>query len=306
MKKMKKFNSTSITKLLFLTIMLLSISGFAQTEKALYTIGLANVSNTTNTLEMDVTLTIYSPTKEIKLAQISVGINYNSAILNDGTPCYSKNCGSWVYIGGKSSAIAGLKTTINTTTNPYGHLRIIGIPLDYNSSIAINNGTYTLGRYRFINSVPWTKNSNAQLWLQPSNQGNKTNTIVSSYANNTSRKLIAISTTSRVNSKLLSLQYTSDTPLNFILNNKVSSDPNFNAIAYPNPYSESFHLEIQTATVSTIQVRVYDMLGKLIEDRKIEPSDIQNTSIGSNYPTGIYNLYVTQGENNQTLRVIKR
>ena len=301
MKKMKKFNPMSITKLLFLNLLLLSFNGFAQTEKALYTIGLANVSSTANTLEMDVTITIDSSTKRMKLAQVSVGINYDTTILNDGRPCNSKNCGSWIYIGAKSTAIAGLKTTFNTTNNPYGHLRIIGTPLDYNSSIDIKNGTYTLGRYRFINSAPWTNNSNAKLWLQPTNDGNKTNTIVSSYPN-TSRKLIATTTSLRANGKLLTLQYTSNAPLNLILNN----NNNFNAIAYPNPYSENFHLEIQTTVESAIQIRVYDMLGKLIEDRSIEAADIQNVSIGANYPSGIYNINVSQGQNSQTLRIIRK
>ena len=87
-----------------------------------------------------------------------------------------------------------------------------------------------------------------------------------------------------------------------ILNN----NNNFNAIAYPNPYSENFHLEIQTTVESAIQIRVYDMLGKLIEDRSIEAADIQNVSIGANYPTGIYNINVSQGQNSQTLRIIRK
>ena len=304
--KMKKYNYILSKKLLFAYLLLLSLNGFAQTEKSFYTIGLSNVINTANTLEMDVTFTIDIPTKGTKLSQISVGINYNTSILNDGTPCNSKNCGSWIYIGGKSAAISGLTTTFNTTNIPYGHLRIVGTPLNYNSSITIQNGTYTLGRYRFINSVPWANNSNAQLWLQSTNQGNKTNTIISSYPNDTSRKLVANTTSLRVNSKAITLQYTSESPLNFILNSKMENNPNFNAVAYPNPYAEDFHLDVQTLSESTIQIKVYDMLGKLIENRNIETSNIQNVSIGSNYPTGIYTINVSQGANNHTLRIIKR
>jgi len=307
MKKMKNINTISIMKLLFLSLFYLSFSGFAQTEKSLYTIGLANVSNTSNTLEMDVTITIDSPTNSIKLAQISVGINYDSSILNDGTPCNLKNCGSWIYIGGKSSAINGLKTTINTADNSYGHLRIIGTPLDYNSSIDVKNGTYTLGRYRFINTVAWKNNSNAQLWLQPSNIGNKTNTIISSYRNNnTSKKLIAYTVASRKNNKSVSLQYTIDAPLNYVLNDKLINDNPFIAFALPNPFSDNFHLEIQTSVQNPIQMRVYDMLGKQIENRSIEIADLQNLALGSNYPSGIYTVSLTQAEKTQTLRIIKR
>lgn len=46
------------------------------------------------------------------------------------------------------------------------------------------------------------------------------------------------------------------------------------------------------------------MLGKLVEDRKAQVSDI--IELGDNYPSGVYNVIVSQGENTKTLRVIKR
>jgi hypothetical protein len=85
---------------------------------------------------------------------------------------------------------------------------------------------------------------------------------------------------------------------------KLSND--FNAIAYPNPFAEGFKLEVKTSAESTIQIRVYDMLGKLVENRNVESSEINNQEVGTNYPSGVYNVIVSQGENTQTLRVIKR
>ena len=80
----------------------------------------------------------------------------------------------------------------------------------------------------------------------------------------------------------------------------------FKAIASPNPFAEDFRLEVKTSNESTIQIRVYDMLGKLIENKNVEVSEMENLGVGSNYPSGVYNIIVSQGENTQTLRVIKR
>ena len=80
----------------------------------------------------------------------------------------------------------------------------------------------------------------------------------------------------------------------------------FKAIAFPNPFAEDFMLDVKTSIESTIQIKVYNMLGKLIENKNVEVSEIENLQIGSNYPSGVYNVIVSQGENTQTIRVIKR
>jgi hypothetical protein len=53
-------------------------------------------------------------------------------------------------------------------------------------------------------------------------------------------------------------------------------------------------------------MRVYDMIGKLVEVRQFSTTEMNNQEVGNNYPSGIYNVIVTQGENVKTLRVIKR
>lgn len=80
----------------------------------------------------------------------------------------------------------------------------------------------------------------------------------------------------------------------------------FKVIAYPNPFAEDFKLDIRTSSESGLQIRVYDMLGKQIENRDVPLSDVQNLEIGANYPSGVYNVIVTQQGTTQTLRVIKR
>ena len=80
----------------------------------------------------------------------------------------------------------------------------------------------------------------------------------------------------------------------------------FNALAYPNPFAANFKLDVTTNSEENLSVRVYDMLGKLVEDRKVNATDVETLEVGANYPSGVYNVIVTQGENTKTLRVIKR
>ena len=80
----------------------------------------------------------------------------------------------------------------------------------------------------------------------------------------------------------------------------------FKAIAYPNPFAENFMFNVKTTSDASIQIKVYDMLGKQIESRNVEVTDVENLQIGANYPSGVYNVIVSQEENTKTVRVIKR
>jgi hypothetical protein len=80
----------------------------------------------------------------------------------------------------------------------------------------------------------------------------------------------------------------------------------FVALTYPNPFADNFMFDVKTASESTIQIRVYDMLGKQIENRNVEVVDIKAVQLGDVYPSGVYNVILSQDDNVQTLRVIKR
>ncbi|RYF67605.1 MAG: T9SS type A sorting domain-containing protein, partial [Cytophagaceae bacterium] len=80
----------------------------------------------------------------------------------------------------------------------------------------------------------------------------------------------------------------------------------FRAIGYPNPYVESFYIDMDTQNEAKVNVRVYDMTGKLLDDREFNPETIESQNLGERYPSGVYNVIVTQGENVKTLRMIKR
>ena len=53
-------------------------------------------------------------------------------------------------------------------------------------------------------------------------------------------------------------------------------------------------------------MRVYDMSGKLLEVRQMNSEQVNDEKVGNNYPSGVYNVIVTQDANIKTLRVIKQ
>jgi hypothetical protein len=80
----------------------------------------------------------------------------------------------------------------------------------------------------------------------------------------------------------------------------------FTVVGYPNPFMDNFKLDIKTSSEESIQIRVYDMLGKLIDAKEVNYSEIEYFEIGSNYPTGVYNIIVSQQDQLQTIRMVKR
>ena len=80
----------------------------------------------------------------------------------------------------------------------------------------------------------------------------------------------------------------------------------FEVKVYPNPYTETFNLSLSTASDAKVGIVVYDMTGRLIEQREVNANDVSALQVGDRYPSGVYNIVVTQGEEVKTLRVIKR
>jgi len=80
----------------------------------------------------------------------------------------------------------------------------------------------------------------------------------------------------------------------------------FNVIAYPNPFDSGFQLDFKTTSNDEVNMKVYDMNGKLVEVRKLDVADLKSQKAGNNYTSGIYNVILTQGQIAKTVRVIKK
>lgn len=77
-------------------------------------------------------------------------------------------------------------------------------------------------------------------------------------------------------------------------------------VAYPNPFTDSFTIDVATNSSDAITVAIYDMSGKKLETHKGTPTEISALHYGNNYTSGVYNVVVTQGTEVKTLRMIKK
>lgn len=77
------------------------------------------------------------------------------------------------------------------------------------------------------------------------------------------------------------------------------------AKAHPNPFNSGFSIVTDLPYTETAQLRICDMLGRIMETKEIGTSELANTMIGEQYPS-VYNVIVTQKDVVKTIRVVKR
>lgn len=80
----------------------------------------------------------------------------------------------------------------------------------------------------------------------------------------------------------------------------------FSVKTYPNPFADSFSIDLKTSSPSDINIKVFDMIGRLIEQRSATADEVASATIGAEYPTGVYNVIISQEDKVKTLRVVKR
>ncbi|OYU85558.1 MAG: hypothetical protein CFE24_01250 [Flavobacterium sp. BFFFF2] len=76
--------------------------------------------------------------------------------------------------------------------------------------------------------------------------------------------------------------------------------------AVPNPFETEYVLMAQGGNQMPVMVSVYDMLGKQVEQFSVEAHELENRSLGTNYSSGIYNVMISQGDDQQVVRIIKK
>lgn len=81
-------------------------------------------------------------------------------------------------------------------------------------------------------------------------------------------------------------------------------DTEFTVKAYPNPSAGRFGLAVQSRRDELLQIRVVDVLGRLVEQKNNLPAN-QLIEIGQQYRTGVYFVQVIQGAKTKTLRLEK-
>ncbi len=280
--KTKTIYKNSSERIIFFFCLLLSL-GSSYSQKCngnQVSITIENVITTSATsLEFDVYITNTGSTA-LSLAAIQGGIIYDKQLIeSDSQTTFSVKTSAFHQFN-------GITTRLSKATN---QLRWIQNPVSLSSGKSVNlpfQKKMKFATFSLSSSLPLKTSLSNKLIPQYHFKAGYTNLLATVYCDTNSD---SIGLKSSINSEF----------------NNGSID-NLNAIAYPNPYSQDFHIEIQSAIEVPLQIKVYDMLGKQIENKTIEIADLQNIAIGSNYPTGIYNITLTQAEKTQTIRIIRR
>ena len=84
------------------------------------------------------------------------------------------------------------------------------------------------------------------------------------------------------------------------------SDQLFDLNAFPNPFTTEFSINVTSNSQDQLQVVVYDMVGRQVEQRSASVADLQTVKLGINYPAGVYNIVVSQGDYRKTFLVVKK
>ncbi len=80
----------------------------------------------------------------------------------------------------------------------------------------------------------------------------------------------------------------------------------FEVAAYPNPFETAFNLNLETPCKEVVTIAVYDMMGKLVENHQVNPLEVANLQIGNNFAAGIYNVIVSQANEMEAIRLIRK
>ncbi|MBC7642713.1 MAG: T9SS type A sorting domain-containing protein, partial [Flavobacterium sp.] len=74
----------------------------------------------------------------------------------------------------------------------------------------------------------------------------------------------------------------------------------------PNPFSESFKVNIDTIKNENLEIKSYDMLGKLIETFNVTSQEVNELELGKNYKIGLYNIIITRDNESENFKIIKK
>lgn len=80
----------------------------------------------------------------------------------------------------------------------------------------------------------------------------------------------------------------------------------FEMMAVPNPFTNDFRLAITTQSDQPLEITIYDVVGQLLASQKVVVSSLPELALGSEYPSGVYYVTVSQQGQTHTLRMIKR
>ena len=86
----------------------------------------------------------------------------------------------------------------------------------------------------------------------------------------------------------------------------VNVDSEFKALAFPNPFDSEFNINLTPQSTDPIELKIYDMLGRQIENHYVKPSEINSIRMGTTYPPGFFTVLIKQGLQERNVKVLKK
>ena len=80
----------------------------------------------------------------------------------------------------------------------------------------------------------------------------------------------------------------------------------FQATGMPNPYTTDFSIRVNSAHQVPVTIAIYDSVGRLLETATLASEQLSAKTFGVNYPSGVYHVVVSQGDDLQTIRMLKK
>ena len=100
---------------------------------------------------------------------------------------------------------------------------------------------------------------------------------------------------------------TDNNTISNIKDDKSNSVPvDYDVKAHPNPFTETYSLSVTSESKSNIILNVFDLAGRLIENRELYYDSLSNFKFGESYPSGVYILNIRQDGNVSNLKMIKK
>ncbi len=87
---------------------------------------------------------------------------------------------------------------------------------------------------------------------------------------------------------------------------KISVETELNVTIYPNPFRQDFNVNIIQLSNDSVDIKVFDLLGKKVDIQNVESSKINSTVFGSSYLPGFYTILFRQGQLEKTIKVLKK
>lgn len=82
----------------------------------------------------------------------------------------------------------------------------------------------------------------------------------------------------------------------------------FDVTVYPNPFTETLIVHMNLTEASTVKVAIFDILGRVVDAKEfgIKVGPIDETVKVSTLNEGIYLMRVSAGDQNASIKIIKK